>query len=69
MKAHPNIHTELIDIVKKTMPDLAVIQVALGYQRAELMELFQSPDKRFCSFAARTQGKVETCLFTTTALC
>ena len=69
LKAHPNIQTESIDIVKKTMRDLAVIPVAIGVRRAELMELRQSPDEQFRTFAARVQGKAETCVFTTTAKC
>ena len=42
LKAHPNIQTESIEIVKKTMRDLAVIPVAIGVRRADLMELRQS---------------------------
>ena len=66
LKAHPHIQTETIDIVKKTMRDLAVIPVAIGVRRAELMEMRQSPDEQFRTFAARVQGKAETCAFTTT---
>ena len=69
LKAHPHIQTETIDIVKKTMRDLAVIPVAIGVRRAELMEMRQSPDEQFRTFAARVQGKAETCAFTTTVKC
>ncbi len=69
LKAHPDIQTATVEVVKKTMRDLAVIPVAIGVRRAELMELRQSPDENFRTFAARAQGKAETCSFYTVAKC
>ena len=51
------------------MRELAVIPVAIGVRRAELMDIRQSPDEPFRTFAAKVQGKAETCAFTTTATC
>ena len=69
LKAHPGIQTSSIEVVKQTMRELAVIPVAIGVRRAELMDLRQSPDEPFRTFAARTKGKAETCAFTTTSTC
>ena len=69
LKAHPNIQAESMEVVKKTMRELAVIPVAIGVRRAELIEMRQSPDEQFRTFAARVQGKAETCAFATTAKC
>ena len=69
LKAHPDIQSKTIEIVKQTMRDLAVIPVAIGVRRAELMEMRQSPDEQFRTFAARVQGKAETCSFKTSIKC
>ena len=69
LKAHPGIQTESIVVVKQTMRELAVIPVAIGVRRAELMDLKQLPDEPFRTFAAKTKGKAETCAFTTTSTC
>ena len=45
---------------------LAVIPVALGVLRSELDAMIQDPDQTFRAFAAKVQGKAETCEFKTT---
>ena len=69
LKAHPGIQSETEDVVKQTMRDLAVIPVAIGVRRAELMDLRQGPDEPFRTFAARAKGKAETCSFSTSVQC
>lgn len=49
----------------KTLKALAVIPVALGVVRSELMAMQQDPEEPFRTFAARVQGKAETCEFHT----
>ncbi|KAG1655444.1 hypothetical protein GQR58_024538 [Nymphon striatum] len=51
------------------MQSFAVIPVAKGVIRAELMQLQQAPDEQFRPFAARVMGKAETCGFSTSASC
>ena len=55
--------------VMATLREFAVIPVAIGVRRAELMDLRQAPDEPFRTFAAKVKGKAETCSFTTTAKC
>ena len=69
LKAHPRIQTETIEVVMQTMRDLAVIPVAIGVRRAELMDLSQGPDEPFRTFAARAKGKAETCAFSMSVRC
>ena len=69
LKAHPGIQSETVDMVMQTMRDLAVIPVAIGVRRAELMDLRQTPDEPFRTFAAKTKGKAETCSFRTSVKC
>ena len=69
LKAGPNIQSKPIDEVKSTMRQFAVILVAIGVRRTELMQLRQAPDELFRTFAARVKGKAETCMSTTTATC
>ena len=69
LKADPNIQSKPIDEVKSTMRQFAVIPVAIGVRRTELMQLRQAPNELFRTFAARVKGKTETCMFTTTATC
>ena len=69
LKAYPDIQSQSLADVLKKMRELAVIPVAIGVRRAELMDIRQSPDEPFRTFAAKVQGKAETCAFTTTATC
>ena len=69
LKAHPDIQSKSVKDVKATLREFAVIPVAIGVRRAELMDLKQAPDEPFRTFAAKVKGKAETCIFTTTAKC
>ena len=52
------------DILLATMKRLAVIAVAPGALRSELMQMRQSRDETFRTFAASVHGKAETCGYT-----
>ena len=69
LKVDPEITTRSIDIVIATMKALAVIPVATGVRRSELLELKQCRDEAFRAFAVQARGKAETCGFTTSSLC
>ena len=69
LKHDPLIHTKDIKTVLEAMQSFAVIPVATGVRRAELMQLRQAPDENFRTFAAKVKGKAETCAFQTSAKC
>ena len=69
LKMDPSITRRPIAEVIRKMKALAVVPVAIGVIRAELLELKQHRDEPFRSFAARVQGKGETCDFFTSVLC
>ena len=69
LKSDPNIHNKDIETVISVMRSFAVIPVATGVRRAELMQLRQAPDEIFRSFAAKVTGKAETCAFHTSTKC
>ena len=60
---------KLEDYVAKLMELIAVIKVAVGVKRAELVSLHQDHDEPFRTFATRVQSKAETCNFTTVSEC
>ena len=66
LRAHPSFTTMSLENALEALMSLAVIPVALGVLRAELAALKQDPDEPFRTFAARVQGKAETCEFKTT---
>ena len=51
------------------MRSLAVIPVATGALRTELLQLRQERDEPLRAFTARVRGKAETCAFTTICEC
>ncbi len=51
------------------MKSLAVIVVATGVIRAELVRMQQERDESFRAFAARVRGKAETCAYITKCTC
>ena len=53
----------------KLMESIAVIKIAIGVRRAELMNLHQDHDEPFRMFANRVRSKAETCNFTTVSEC
>lgn len=69
LKSDPGIHSRPVSEVLKTMRTFAVIPIAIGVIRAELMQLNQGSDEQFRTFAARVKGKAETCGFNTSVTC
>ena len=56
-------------IVLKAMQRLAIIPVATGVLRSELMVMRHDRDKQFRSFVARVCGKANTCSISATCSC
>lgn len=69
LKAVPDITSHPVDKVLRAMKSMAVIPVAKGIVRAELMQMHQANDENFRAFAARVRGKAETCGFALNATC
>ena len=65
LRAHPTFTTKTIDEALTLLKTIAVVPVALGVLRAELTSMYQGADEKFRTFAARVQGKAETCEFIT----
>ena len=61
LKMDPNILTRSTDDLFNAMKKLAVIAVAPGVVRGELMQMQQARDETFRAFAAKVRGKAETC--------
>ena len=58
-----------IDVLMATMKALAVVPLAVGVLRSEVLDMRQKRDQNFRSFAAMVRGKAETCAFVTQNLC
>ena len=69
LKANPNAATSNLHDLLTAMRSLAVIPVATGVLRTELLILRQERDEPFRAFTARVRGKAETCAFTTRCEC
>ena len=69
LQANKDITDEPVNRVMATMEAFAVIRVAKGVTRGELMRMTQGSDESIRTFAARVQGKAETCGFVTTSKC
>ena len=69
LKSDPDIISRPTSAVKNAMKSLAVIAVATGVTRSELMAMQQERDESFRSFAARVRGKAETCSYITKCDC
>ena len=65
----PRLMAKSVDEVTKLMESIAVIKVAIGVKRAELMGMSQDHDEPFRTFATRVRSKAETCNFTTMSEC
>ena len=65
LRAYPNFTTMTIGEAIPLLKSLAVVPVALGVLRSELNAMQQDPDETFRTFAARVQGKAETCEYRT----
>jgi hypothetical protein len=61
LKSDSSITTKTVEEVLETMPSIAVIPVATGILRADLVTMRQGEDKLFRTFAAKVRGKAETC--------
>ena len=66
LRAYPRFTTSTREESVRILKSLAVVPVALGVIRTELSSMIQGPDELFRTFAARVQGKAETCEFKTT---
>ena len=69
LKADPTIFSKPTSDLMNAMKSLAVIAVATGVTRAELVQMHQERDESFRAFAARVRGKAETCNYTTECSC
>ena len=65
LRAHPSFSTKPIADALTLLKAIAVVPVALGVLRSELTSMYQGADEKFRTFAARVQGKAETCEFIT----
>ena len=63
LKSNPNITDSPPDVVMMEMEKLAVIHLAKGVVRGELMRMSQGNDEPIRTFAAKVQGKAQTCGF------
>ncbi|XP_048585059.1 uncharacterized protein LOC125567965 [Nematostella vectensis] len=63
LKANPAAASSLLQDLLAAMRSLAVIPVATGVLRAELLQIRQERDEPFRAFSARVCGKAETCEF------
>ena len=64
LKMDPAVLTRPTQDLFSVMKNLAVIAVAPGVLRAELMQMHQDRDETFRTFAAKVRGKAETCGYT-----
>ena len=69
LRTDHDITSKSVTEVLSTMRTLAVVPVARGVIRADLMQMRQANDESFRLFAARVRGKAETCGFTTVTDC
>jgi hypothetical protein len=69
LKADPLIAEKNTQEVLNVMRAHAVIPVATGVLRTELVQMQQGPDELFRNFAARVRGKAETCGFRSKTTC
>ncbi|KAK2555623.1 hypothetical protein P5673_022644 [Acropora cervicornis] len=69
LKANPHAASTTLPDLLDAMHSLAVIPVATGVLRTELLQLRQERDEPFRAFTARVHGKAETCAFTTICEC
>ena len=69
LRMDPDIVSKSIDEVLLAMKKLAVIPIATGILRSELLEMKQLRDEAFRKFASRVQGKAETCEYSIDITC
>ena len=66
---NPRLMAKSEEYVAKLMESVAVIKVAVGVKRAELVRLHQDQDEPFRTFGNRVLSKAETCNFMTISEC
>ena len=69
LKTDPSIVSKPTSVFMAAMKSLAVIVVATGVMRAELVRMQQERDKSFRAFAARVRRKAEICACITKCTC
>ena len=69
LKCDPSVVSKPTSELKGAMKSMAVIAVATGVVRAELVGMQQGRDEPFRAFAARVRGKAETCRYHTNCSC
>ena len=69
LKSDPLIVSKPTLELKTSMKSMAVIAVATGVVRAELVTMKQERDESFRAFAARVRGKAETCSYHINCTC
>ena len=69
LKTDPDITSKTVTEVLATMKELAVIPIATGILRSELLEMKQNRDEAFRNFASRVRGKAETCEYEVEVRC
>ena len=69
LKAKPDAASDSLPQLLENMRSLAVIPVATGVLRTELLQLRQERDETFRAFTARVRGKAETCAFAAVCEC
>ena len=69
LKSNPDAASSTLPDLLIAMRSLAVIPVATGVLRTELLQLRQERDEPFRAFTARVRGKAETCAFITKCEC
>ena len=69
LKANPHITSASLQDLLAAMRSLAVIPVATGVLRADLLQVRQEREEPFRAFAARVRGKAETCEFEAACEC
>ena len=69
LKLDQELTTKSVEEVMSALHSLAVIPIAKGVTRAELMRMEQNGDEAFRTFAARVKGKAETCGFNFNVKC
>ena len=65
LQSDPNISSKTEDLVLQLIKSMAVIPVAMGVRRAEMLAMKQDSGEPIRGFAAKIQGKSATCAFTT----
>ena len=69
LKSDAEIVSKPLQELLSAMRRLAVIPVATGVLRSDLMQMRQLRDEPFRAFAARVRGKADTCAFTIDCTC